>query len=270
MMGPALSLWKGRTVHERYAPFRRRFAYELVLIDVDIDRLDEADRASAVFSIGRPNLFSFRTEDHGPRQCGASLRTWAEGTLREADVDLDGGPVRLVTFPRHFFYKFAPLSLWYGYGPDGVLRGIIYEVNNTFGETHCYAAKVSSARDVHESAKAFHVSPFFDVSGQYRFTLRAPDDLLSVVVENLDGATRAHMANIKARRLEAGTLAFLGLAFRNPLSTVGVTLAIHWQALRIWLRGAGYRRRPAAPAHGVSIAEARKTAPPAEAEKEAA
>ncbi|MEZ5954479.1 MAG: DUF1365 domain-containing protein [Hyphomonas sp.] len=270
MTRPALSLWKGQTVHARYVPFARRFAYDLVLIDLDIDRLEVADRISSMFSVGRSNLFSFAPEDHGPRMRQAPLRPWAEEKLALAGVSLEGGVIRLVTFPRHFFYKFAPLSLWYGYGPDGDLRGIIYEVNNTFGETHCYVAKVSSLRDVHESPKAFHVSPFFDVSGNYRFTLRAPDDLLSVVVENMDGRERLHMANIKARRLSADSMTLIGLALRNPLSTLGVTLGIHWQALRIWLKGAGYRHKPAPPERTESIARNTRRAAAAQAKKEAA
>ena len=78
---PALSLWTGQTVHVRYTPFERRFAYKLVLIDLDIDRLDEAAASSALFSVNAPGLFAFRTQDHGPKQAGAPLRPWAEAEL---------------------------------------------------------------------------------------------------------------------------------------------------------------------------------------------
>ena len=103
---PALSLWTGQTVHVRYHPFERRFAYDLVL-----DRLDEVAASSALFSVNAPGLFSFRSEDHGPKQKDAPLRPWAEAELAKAGVTLDSGAIRLVTFPRHLFYKFAPLSL---------------------------------------------------------------------------------------------------------------------------------------------------------------
>ncbi len=251
---PALSLWTGQTVHVRYHPFERRFAYDLVLIDLDIDRLDEAAASSALFSVNAPGLFSFRSEDHGPKQKDAPLRPWAEAELAKAGVTLDGGAIRLVTFPRHLFYKFAPLSLWYGYGPDGDLRGILYEVNNTFGETHCYVAAVSGGRNAHTAPKAFHVSPFFDVTGTYRFTLRSPEEKLGVVVESLKDETCLHMANITARRRPATGANLLKLAVTNPFSTLGVTLGIHWQALKIWLRGAAYRRKPAPPKSGTTIA----------------
>jgi len=240
---PALSAFKGRTTHVRYMPFERRFAYGLFLIDIDIDRLGEADKASALFSVDKPNLFSFRRKDHGAR-IDQPLRPWAEEKFKAAQVELNGGAVRLITFARHLFYKFAPISLWFGYGPDGDLRGVIYEVNNTFGETHAYVAAVTQAREQHVSDKRLHVSPFFDVTGKYRFTLRAPEQGLGVVVESIVDGTCVHMANIKAKRQKMSTAQLLKTAITRPFASLGVSLAIHWEAFHIWRRGAGYRSRP--------------------------
>lgn len=253
MTAPALNLWRGQTVHARYVPFERRFAYNIAMIDIDIDRLDEADAQTRFFSVDGPGLFSFHRKDHGPR-ANVPLRPWAEDMLSKAGVALNGGAIRLVTFPRHLFYKFAPISLWYGYGPDGELRGIVYEVNNTFGETHAYVAAVASDRSQHEAKKYFHVSPFFDVTGNYRFTLRAPSDRLGVVVESIKDGTLLHMANIRAHRAPANQGNFLRLALTSPFSTLGVTLAIHWQAIRIWMRGAKYRPKPNPPEHNATVA----------------
>lgn len=256
MTVPALRLWTGKTVHHRFSPFERRFSYDIFLIDLDVDRTAEADGHSAFFGVSRPALFSFRPEDHGPQTKGAPLRPWAEEMFRSAGVELAGGPIRLVTFPRHLFFKFAPLSLWYGYGRDGGLRGMIYEVRNTFGERHCYVAAISSPRSQHEADKSFHVSPFMDVSGKYRFTARAPDEKLLVTVENWERETRIHMANIAALQLPATSASLLRQAVMQPLSSIGVVVGIHWQALKIWLKGAKYRRKPLAPARPVTIADA--------------
>ncbi len=247
MTAPAVQLWFGRTVHERHVPFRRRFSYRIGLIDVDLGRLGEARRASRILGIDRPGLFSFRSQDHGPKQKGASLREWALGLLGEAGIDLGGGTIRLVTFPRHLFYKFAPISLWYGYSREGELRGIIYEVNNTFGEHHCYVASAADTVSAHRAEKRLHVSPFFDVSGEYRFVLRTPDDLLKLSVKNYKGSDLQHLATIAARRADAtgANLARLGLGL--PFSSLGVTAAIHWQAFKLWLRGARYHPKPPAP-----------------------
>ena len=254
MTVPALRLWTGKTVHHRFSPFERRFSYNIFLIDLDIDRLADADGLSPLFCINRPALFSFRPEDHGAKTQGAALRPWAEEMFGKAGVKLSGGPIRLVTFPRHLFYKFAPISLWYGYGPNDDLRGIIYEVNNTFGEQHCYVASANSTRSQHEADKSFHVSPFMDISGRYRFTLRAPDEKLMVTVENWESDDRTHMANIHALQLSATSASLLRQAVTQPLSSVGVMVGIHWQALKIWLQGAKYRRKPPLPEPSVTIA----------------
>lgn len=254
MIAPALQFWIGQTVHERYTPFRRRFRYAIALVDIDIDRLQAAGRASRLFGVGRPSLFSFRPEDHGPKKPGASLRKWAEDLLATAGIDLGGGMIRLVTFPRHLFFKFAPISTWYGYDRSGTLRGVIYEVKNTFGECHCYVAEAGPERARHAADKRFHVSPFFDVSGTYRFTLREPDEKLALMVETLEEGERVHMANITARRKDASSLALISLAVRQPFSSIGVVAAIHWQALWIWLKGAGYRRKPPPPDRVATLA----------------
>lgn len=241
---PAIRLLKGHTTHQRSIPFTHRFKYGLRLIDVDIDRLDEAAKASPVFSVERPNLFSFRRRDHGARE-DAPLRLWAETQFATAGIDLDGGEIRLITYPRHLFYKFAPISLWLGHGPDGALRGILYEVNNTFGETHTYVATTPDApHSRHDTDKVFHVSPFFDVSGRYEFTLRDDENKLSLIVATQTPNGQQHMATIMARKQPMTTASLVWIMFTKPLNTLAVTLAIHWQALRLWMKGARYHSKP--------------------------
>ena len=251
---PALRLYKGRTTHVRFTPFERRFNYRIFMIDIDIDRLSEASKSSWLFSVGRPNLFSFKRKDHGGRESTA-LRPWAESEFAKADITLNGGSIRLVTFPRGLFYKFAPISVWYGYGSEGDLRGVIYEVNNTFGETHCYIAKAGNGRSQHKSNKNFHVSPFWDVTGQYRFTIHPIGKTMNVIVDSIVDGERIHMANIKAKALPATTGNFLKTAVTKPLSALGVTIGIHWEALWLWLRGAGYRSKPIPPEQRTTIAK---------------
>ena len=253
MTVPALRLLTGHTVHARLTPFEQRFRYRLVMVDVDIDRLDEASRQTSLFSVDRPNLYGLRRAEHGERTDG-NLRSWAEDQLRKADVDLEGGAIRLVTFPRQLFYRFAPLSIWFGHGPDGELRGVIYEVNNTFGESHSYVAPVEDGRHRTLADKRFHVSPFFDISGRYRFTLNRSDDALGLVIDTLVDGARTHMATISARARPATTGGLAKTALAQPFSALGVTAGIHFEALKLWLRGAGYRSKPAPPAEAVTVA----------------
>lgn len=250
---PALRIYKGHTTHQRFLPVTHKFSYRLFLLDLDIDRLDEASGQSMLFSVNKPNLFSFRQQDHGNRK-DMDLRPWAEEIFAGAGVALNGGSIRLVTLARHLFYKFAPISLWYGYDQTGALHGIIYEVNNTFGQSHCYVARTDGNRSQHDVDKQLYVSPFLDVTGQYRFTLRRPHDRLSLVIENILDGERQHMATIKARAAKADSATFLKAMLLRPFSSLGVTLAIHFEALRLWIKGAGYRSNPGAPKRRASIA----------------
>lgn len=248
-MSAAASLFVGRTVHERRTPTRRRFAYRLASVWLDVDRLDEAAGQSRLFSVDRFNLFSFHRRDHGARR-SEPLRPWAEAVFAEAGVSLDGGPVRLFCLPRVLGYVFNPLSLWFGYGPDGAARGVIYEVRNTFGDVHAYAAPLDGAAGAlhrHDAEKIFHVSPFWPVAGRYAFTLRAEAERLALSIRyRLDDADVFTATQTAARRV-LDDRGLLGVFFGQPLLTLKVIAGIHLEALRIWRGGGRYHRRPEPP-----------------------
>ena len=225
------------------------------MLEVDIDRLEEADGLSKLFSIGRGNAIVFRETDVGARNKAVPLRAWAEGRYAEAGVDLEGGRIRLITFPRVLGYGFAPISLWLGYGPGGDMRGVIYEVHNTFGETHSYVSAYGQP-DVRDRAdKEFHVSPFFDVSGEYRFTFKPGDERMTLAVENIGSDGRQHTASLSVQPVALTTPAILKWLIRIPISGLGVMVAIHWQALHLWLKGAGYRDKPEQRAKRTTLAQ---------------
>jgi DUF1365 family protein len=249
---PPPALYRARTVHIRFAPFERRFSYDVFQIFLDIDAIGETARRLRTFSYNRAGLFSFHDRDHGDRT-GAPLRAWAERALESAGVRLDGGPIRLLTFPRILGYVFNPLSVFFGYGPSGDLRGVVFEVNNTFGETHAYAAAFRPDADL-LSPKRFHVSPFFDVAGAYRFRLSEPGAAQSLVIENFVDGARTHLASLRAKRVRLSDATLLAAALAQPFMTLKVIAAIHWEALWLWRRGARYRSKPSPPAAPVSAA----------------
>ncbi len=267
MNRPPACLWFGRTTHTRTTPFRRSFTHRIAMLEIDIDRLEEAGRLSHLFSVERGNVISFRSTDHGARDAAVPLRLWAEAQYAEAGIRLDGGAIRLITFPRVLGYGFAPISLWLGYGPDGQCRGVIYEVHNTFGETHAYVSAFYPTGQRAMGDKEFHVSPFWSVDGQYRFTLRRRGDGLALRVENLSADDRLHVASLNARAQALTSAAIGRWLLAMPLSGLGVTIAIYWQALRLWLKGARYYAKPeqrarrttlARPEADLSIAEDRQ------------
>lgn len=261
MSGPApyARAHEGLTTHVRYTPFERRFSYRLAQVSVDIDHLPETAKALALFSHNRFNLFSFHDRDHGDRT-GAPLRPWAERMFASAGIDLGGGRIDLMCFPRMLGFVFNPISLYFGHGADGRLAGVIYEVNNTFGETHAYVAPVDGAQvHAHETQKLLHVSPLFAVEGDYRFRIQTPGQHFRLVVENWVADARTHLATLvsEARPLTDGWLARIFLTM--PMMTLQVVIAIHWQALKLFLRGARYHKRPPLPEAPSSVAHAPAT-----------
>ena len=242
-------LYTGHTVHERRAPFTHRFKYRIASLLVDLDRIDEAGRASPLFSAERFNLFSFHAKDHGARD-GSDLKAWALTRFHEAGIEAGGGPIRLLCAPRVLGYVFNPLSIYFAHRADGRLNGVIYQVHNTFGDAHAYVAPASGGRRERQDAdKVFHVSPFFDVAGRYEFTLREPDEKfrLSILKQREDGPDLLATMAMKRRALNTANLA--GLFASQPFSTLKTISAIHFEALKLWMKGAKYHSRPVPPEH---------------------
>lgn len=244
---PPAQLFLGETVHERSQPFMHRFRYSIAMMMLDLDRLEAAGRLSRLFSVGRFNLFSFRERDHGPRD-GSPLKAWALERLAAAGADEGATRVRLLCSPRVLGYVFNPISLYLAENADGELIAVIYQVHNTFGDAHAYVAPLDRGAPARHSAeKRFHVSPFFPVSGRYDFTLRSGEDRLSLVINKVEEGGKDFLATmqLRARPVTSGNLARLFLA--QPFSTLKTILAIHWEAVRLLIRGARYHRRPAPP-----------------------
>jgi hypothetical protein len=239
-------LYVGRTSHARLKPFQFRFTYPVYALFLDIDRLKECAAGARLFSLERWNLATFKVRDHGGRD--GALRPWAEAQFRAASIDLEGGPIRLLCLPRVFGYAFKPLSIWFGYGPENDLRGVIYEVHNTFSQSHSYVAPAAPEGRMRQVAdKKFHVSPFFGVAGSYSFTLRPPGAALALVIEKrLDGAAD-HVATWTGDRRTLNDRELLKAFVRIPFLSLHVIAGIHWEALKLWLRGARYHRKPAPP-----------------------
>ncbi len=248
-------LYFGDVMHARLRPFRHRFAYRVFSILVDLDELPALDRRSRIFGYNRARLFSFDDADHGARD-GSPTAGWVRAQLATADLGPAGARIYALCFPRILGYAFNPLTVYFAYAADGRLGAILYEVKNTFGEQHGYlipvaASRASGAPVVQRAAKRFHVSPFIDMAATYRFRVDEPEDRLALLIREDTPAGELLVASQTARRVDWSDAALLRAFFRYPLLTVKIVGAIHWEALRLWLKGAGYRPRPAPPADAV-------------------
>ncbi len=251
------ALYFGEVMHKRLRPFTQRFVYRVFSLWLDLDELPRLDRRLRLFSHNRFNLFSFYDRDHGARD-GSALRPWIEAQLRAAGRDIGGGPVRLLCFPRVLGYVFNPLTIWFCHRPDGTLDSLLYEVRNTFGQKHGYLIPLGAAPAPGEAIrqacdKGFYVSPFIGMQARYRFKLREPDAALFVAIleEVAAGPLLVATQTGQRRPLRDGTL--LRAWLTRPLMTVKVIAGIHWEALKLWRRGAAYHKKPAPPAAEVTV-----------------
>jgi len=244
-------LYPSRVMHRRLAPPLYRFVYRLFHLLLDVDRIGELDARLRLFSHNRFNLVSFHDRDHGSGEPGA-LRAWAERLLATEGVRLEGGRIRLLCLPRVLGFAFNPIAIWYCEHRDGSLRAVIAEVRNTFGERHSYLL-ASGGRPLtyeapHEKEKCFHVSPFMDLAGRYAFRFSQPGETVRVLIhETREGAPLLD-ATLAGERQALGDRALLWQAAAMPWMALKVVAGIHWEALKLWLRGARFHRKPQPPA----------------------
>jgi uncharacterized protein len=247
---PAM-LYCGHVMHQRMKPFGHRFRYSVFSLMVDLDRLDEADRLSQLFSVNGRNLISFHEADH-TGDATVSLRAYADGLLADSGLDERAARILLVCYPRILGYVFNPLSVYYAYDPDDRLIALIYEVRNTFGERHTYVCPVASGEltdsGLRQSCgKLFHVSPFIAMDMDYHFRMLPPGNEIRWRILETDAEGPLLAATFSGMKVPLTSRALTRLTARIPFLTFKIVAGIHWEALKLWIKGAKYISRPAPP-----------------------
>jgi len=258
----AAALYVGEVMHARLKPMGHRFSYRVMSLLIDLDRLDAADRQSPLFGVNRAALYSFNEADHGERD-GSSLRRYAQRRAAEHGVDLTGGRVLLLCYPRLLGFTFNPLSVYFCHRAGGELALVIYEVRNTFGDIHAYALPVQPGELSHaglrqEQEKLFYVSPFIKMAARYRFRVSPPQERVKLRILETDREGPLLAATFIGTRRGLTNAALLHAFFALPLVTFKIVAAIHWEALRLWLKGARLVQRPDATATNTILAEAKR------------
>ena len=249
----------GQVRHTRLRPKRHAFAYRTFFLMLP---MRSAGLATGPLAVNRRGAVSFHDVDHGDGRSAAEggALAWLDVLLRAEGIDDATGEVWLHCYPRVLGYTFKPVSFWYAHRADGALRAIVVEVNNTFGERHCYLLDAPAYGMELTARKVFHVSPFCPVEGAYRFRFMRTDPAVggagtarTVARIDYDDANGPLIATSVSGTLQPITAGALRHALWGyPAMTLAIMARIHWHALRLWLKRVRFHRKPDAPSSTVT------------------
>ena len=236
------SIYEGIVFHQRLRPKKHRLTYKVFSLLLDLDDLGAVKKFFPLFSINRWGIFSFFEKDHGS-MTGTPLKTWVEEQVKSADIEFKELKVKLLCYPRVLGYGFNPLSIYFCYSENEQLVCVIYEVCNTFLERHSYIIPVTSALSdtIKQSCKKeLYVSPFVDMNAEYRFEISPPDRGISVLIKENDEDGVFLIASFVGKRRNITGLSLFKYIFQYPFMSAKIILGIHWEAVKLWLKGLPY------------------------------
>ncbi|WP_146344256.1 DUF1365 domain-containing protein [Falsiphaeobacter marinintestinus] len=231
----------GVTTHARRGEIGNAFRYGVDFVLIDPDR----DASLALFSRNKMNLASVHDCDHGGQIGDGTGVAWARMVL--AERGLKDAQIKLLTQPRFFGYQFNPVSFWLAFR-GAELAAVIAEVNTPFGDRHNYVCHREGfapirSQDQITACKMMHVSPFQDVSGEYRFNFDIRPDRIGIRIAHLDG-DQGVIATLSGPRQALSNGRLVSAFLRRPAGAMRTIALIYWQALKLKLKGARYRTRP--------------------------
>lgn len=240
------AIYAGRVVHTRLRPKRHKLSYRVFALLLDLNEIDGLAQRLRLLGHNRAAMFSFYDRDHGDGD--GRLQEWVARQLEAAGFAIAAPQTSVLCYPRILGYVFNPLTVYFCRDGD-VLRAILYEVHNTFGEKRTYVIKVAQgARAIEQTCtKELYVSPFVPMECGYRFRISPPTEQVRIAIDESDESGLLLTASFAGTRRELSDRALLHALFAYPLMTLKVTAAIHWEALRLWLKGVPYIRRKPAP-----------------------
>ena len=232
-------IYSGSVSHRRFKPKKHFFRYKTFSLLIDLNELEDLQEKIKFFSYNSFNILSFYDLDHGPRD-GTSLVKWVKSTLNKAKINIGSGKIKLLCYPRFFGYVFNPLSIFYCYDENLKLKAILYEVKNTFNEQHTYVFRASLSGNsiiLHKCSKKFYVSPFMEMKTLYNFRLFHPGKMLNVFIKQSDKKGTLLTASQVGKKIEMTSKNLIVQFLKHPLMSFKVITAIHFEALRLWIKG---------------------------------
>ncbi|MDP2227863.1 MAG: DUF1365 domain-containing protein [Moraxellaceae bacterium] len=245
-------LYSGMVIHHRLRPHEHAFRYPGLFICFPLDQ--KATLRSRLFSLDRFNLFSFYEKDHGD---GHDAESWIRTTLQREGITQADGNIWLLAMPRILGFVFNPVSFWFCHDSADALRAVLCEVRNTFGERHCYLLTARDGGPIGKdteltSRKVFHVSPFFDVKGHYRFRFNQQPEKRSVAIDYYEDDALSLKTHLSGSAREMTDTELLRTFFSFGWATVLVVWRIHWQALLLWRKKTRFHTKPVPPVQEIT------------------
>ena len=243
------SLYLGKLRHRRFSPREHQFTYPVFMAFLDIDRLPELLRVSPFSSYNKWNWIAYDERDHfGEPQ--KPLRVRLREDAERNGVQLPDGKIFLLTHLRYLGYVFNPVSFFYCYNQAGELAMILSEVNSTFGESHNYwltpeSQRPNAAAMRYVTPKQMHVSPFHPMELEYVWIFTPPGEQLVAHMNTLAQGQPNFDATLQLEGRPWNARELLKILASYPVMTLRVTAAIHWQALKLWLKGIPVYTHPA-------------------------
>ena len=231
------NIYEGKVIHKRFKPKYHYFKYNVFSLFLDLDEINLIQKKIKIFSNNSFNILSFCDKDHGPRD-GSNLKNWVIENLKSNNIKFENIKVKLLCYPRIFGYVFNPLSIFFVYDNRSKIIAVLYEVKNTFGEQHTYIFKVEDENIITNSCdKKFFVSPFIEMKSKYSFRIIKPEKKLSVSIDQSDMEGKLLYASQDGVAKEINNKNMLLSYISHPLMTFKVIAAIHFEALKLWLKG---------------------------------
>lgn len=233
------ALYAGVVAHARLRPKRHRLSYRVFSMLLDLDEVGALSRGLKLFGHNRAALFSLHDKDHGAGD--GKLRRWVLTQVAAAGIRLQVPKIEMLCYPRIFGYVFNPLTVYFC-RDDSELKAILYEVHNTFGERRTYVIRVPQRSETIEQscAKELYVSPFMPMDCVYHFHIEAPARKVLISISETDPDGLLLRASFAGERQELTDANLRHALFAYPLMTLKVMGAIHWEALKLSLKGVKY------------------------------
>ena len=229
-------LYVGKVIHKRFKPKQHYFKYKVFSMFINLDEIQQINNEILFFSHNKFNLISFYDKDHGDRD-GSSLKSWVKRKLEKVGIEKKIDRINLLCYPRILGYVFNPLSIFFVYDKTSSLIAIMYEVKNTFGEQHTYIFKTNDNDIIINNCnKKFHVSPFMDLNSIYNFKILKPGKNLSVIIDQRDSQGKLLFASQDGQKVQLNSKNLIISYLKHPLMTFKIISAIHFEALRLWLK----------------------------------